>query len=460
MRSTLSFLHLSVLMILLSTATVEAAPYLILYDSDSLAAASQGELFSRQSTIEEFPHLRGAVLDLSSGEAAALQRSHPGLALISADFPLYASEFIEPENPGLSAAWSRNHSELLTAAIEKSGADFNSLYVAVLDSGIDTHPDFQDRILYPLGRNCLDEADGEGANGDDLTDLCDLLGHGTAVAGVITGSKTGAASKVKIIPIRIANAVGKADFRDMAEAVNHLIGLLPKLDPKARVIVNLSYNSATPQLAFSDAADKAFRAILDCAGRHGLLFIASAGNQSCNIDSRYVYPTSLTDPAFLSVAAVESSGALASFSNYGGRSVEIAAPGRAILTTAREGGYTTKSGTSFSAPYASAVAALAWALYPDLEAWEIRNLLINASSTGQTCLAIMAERALEPDVIASESFVAKAIGSEPILGSETSPGADSDGEALSGGGGGCSLSSFSCGGLILLLLPLVIVKNR
>lgn len=433
----------------------EAAPYVVFYDGPSLQTAAVRKALAPAPILQSFPHLNGEVIDLTEEERSALKASHPDLPLIRADFALYAAVF-EDEGDATAAPLPIFAGTLPEERQGAAGADFGSLYIALLDSGIDSHPEFEDRILFHLGRNCLDNDDGPGAGGHDLTDLRDLLGHGTAVAGILAGTTTGVAPGAKIIPCRIANAEGKADFRDMAEALNHLAGLKATLGPEARVIVNLSYNSARPDFSHDENADLAFRAMLENAGNQGLLFVASAGNHGRNVDGSFVYPTSLTHEVLLSVAAVDGSGHLASFSNYGQKSVEMAAPGRSLVTTDRNGSYAVKSGTSFAAPYAAAAASLAWALYPDLEAWEIRNLLIQASSAERS-LPLLAGGPLDLEALSREDFVHEAIGDVPIEGDESRPEGDLQEGTSSGGGGGCLLGKAPAA--LLLLLPLLMTQR-
>ena len=88
------------------------------------------------------------------------------------------------------------------------------------------------------------------------------------------------------------------------------------------------------------------------------LFVAAAGNSGQNIDSSPQYPAAYTATNILSVAAHNSSGSLASFSNYGTTAVDISAPGVSIRSTEPGTGYKNLSGTSMAAPHAAGVAAL------------------------------------------------------------------------------------------------------
>ncbi|NQV25561.1 MAG: VCBS repeat-containing protein, partial [Rhodopirellula sp.] len=69
-------------------------------------------------------------------------------------------------------------------------------------------------------------------------------------------------------------------------------------------------------------------------------------------------------------------GELASFSNYGLGSVDIAAPGVDILSAEPGGGYISRSGTSMATPYVTGVAALVFDQFPNATAVEVRDAIL------------------------------------------------------------------------------------
>jgi len=89
-----------------------------------------------------------------------------------------------------------------------------------------------------------------------------------------------------------------------------------------------------------------------------MLFVVSAGNNAVNLDSSTNYPASFRTPNVITVAATDSSDAIASFSNYGRNSVDLGAPGVGILSTVPGNSYILASGTSMAAPHVSGAAAL------------------------------------------------------------------------------------------------------
>lgn len=101
-------------------------------------------------------------------------------------------------------------------------------------------------------------------------------------------------------------------------------------------ILNLSYAVNGTQTALSNELKN-----------YNGLFVCSAGNNGIDMDNSTAYqPACLTNENIISVAASEADDNLASFSNYGAVSVDLAAPGSSVWVTTKNGTYTTASGTS------------------------------------------------------------------------------------------------------------------
>jgi hypothetical protein len=105
-------------------------------------------------------------------------------------------------------------------------------------------------------------------------------------------------------------------------------------------------------------------AISYAAGK-GDIFVAAAGNSSQNTDQTPNYPSAYPNPNIIAVAAIDSDGSLAGFSNYGASSVDIAAPGVGILSTLPNDSYAWWSGTSMATPHVTGTVALVLAAHPD-----------------------------------------------------------------------------------------------
>ena len=130
-------------------------------------------------------------------------------------------------------------------------------------------------------------------------------------------------------------------------------------------------------------------AIAQAAAAH-VLVVAAAGNTHADDDAVAAYPAALAAPNLVAVTASDRRGALARSASFGRASVDLAAPGEAILSTARGGGYELRSGSSMAAAEVSGAAVLLASARPDL-GWEgMRAALLG--SARPTSLPVAAGR--------------------------------------------------------------------
>src|SRR5262249_33757669 len=111
------------------------------------------------------------------------------------------------------------------------------------------------------------------------------------------------------------------------------------------------------------------------ANQHGVIVVCAAGNYGTNIDGSMAYTPasySTTYPNVIAVAATDSNGALAGFSDYGVRTVQLAAPGVNIFSTSIGNNYGNVSGTSFAAPFVTGTVALVEAAHPN---WSMSQVI-------------------------------------------------------------------------------------
>jgi cell wall-associated protease len=226
--------------------------------------------------------------------------------------------------------------------------------------------------------------------GDDYTNLNeryygnnDVKGpdaeHGTHVAGIIAANRKndlgikGIADNVKIMTVR---AVPNGDERDkdVANAIYYAV------DNGAHII-NMSFGkSYSPQ---KEVVDKAVK----YAESKGVLLVHAAGNDADDIDVKKNFPSRNFNDGkeartWLEIGA-SSYGAdenfVASFSNFGKKTVDLFSPGVQIYSTIPENKYKNNQGTSMASPAAAGVAAILMSYFPDLTAVQIKEILTQST---------------------------------------------------------------------------------
>ncbi|MGR6316911.1 type VII secretion-associated serine protease mycosin [Micromonospora soli] len=228
--------------------------------------------------------------------------------------------------------------------------------VAVIDSGVSpSHPLLRGRVLPGEDFNHLVRLQGQ----------CDLVGHGTLVAGIIAGREatgvpySGIAPEARILPVRVL-AENKENFDPAVPAeIGHAIRWA--VDHKADVI----------NLSLVTLDDPVLKESVEYALDKGVVLVAAAGNRQENQQDRPGYPAAY--PGVIAVAGVDEQGKHVG-SSVSGDYVDIAAPGLNIIGPAPQGsGYLAEpqGGTSFAAAYVSGVAALVRAAHPDLTPKEV-----------------------------------------------------------------------------------------
>ena len=252
--------------------------------------------------------------------------------------------------------------------------------VAVLDSGIDyNHPDLASNIWTNPG-----EIAGNGIDDDGNGYLDDIRGwdfvnndnnpmddnsHGTHVAGTIgaVGNNgigvAGVAWDVQLMALKFLDATGSGSTSNAIRALNYAVA-------KGATISNNSWGGTVYSTALYDA--------IASAGAQGHIFVAAAGNSAINNDSTPSYPASYNLANVVTVAATDRNDNLASFSNYGATSVDLAAPGVSIYSTLPGNTYGYKSGTSMATPHVAGALALVRELHPT---WTYSQVINQITST-------------------------------------------------------------------------------
>lgn len=271
------------------------------------------------------------------------------------------------------------------------------IVVAVIDTGIEyTHQDLAANMWVNSGEipgNGLDD-DGNGYV-DDVHGINAITGsgnplddhnHGTHVAGIIGAvgdnviGVAGVNWAVTIIACKFLDKTGTGNTADAIECLLYLKGLKERAtNPVNLLATNNSWGSEGHSQALKDAI----------AAQGEILFVAAAGNDTRSNDSSPKYPASYPLPNLVAVAATDFyDKSLASFSNFGKRSVDVAAPGVQVLSTVLNNGFSTMAGTSMATPHVTGLAALIVSSGKDWK--QARNLIL----TGGDTLATLADRIL------------------------------------------------------------------
>ncbi len=269
----------------------------------------------------------------------------------------------------------------------RSDVEAEPVVVAVIDSGVDyAHPDLAGQLWQNRaeleGKSGVDD-DGNGYVDDvigwDFTDApglpgqgdylqrdadpSDESGHGTHVAGIIAAAVdnetgiSGVAGNARVMALRAGFNLpggGYLEDDDLAAAILYAV------DNGARVI-NMSWGDPSGAPVLRDAIRYAESA--------DVVLVAAAGNEG---EDAVFYPARFSQT--IAVGATASEGQVLAFSNYG-PSIDVVAPGQAILSLFPGGTYGPRSGTSMAAPHVAGLAALLLGRQPAWTAERVRDAL-------------------------------------------------------------------------------------
>ncbi len=220
----------------------------------------------------------------------------------------------------------------------------SNMTVCIMDTG------------YDLGHEDLQTTGVTGDDGYGSFDTGNWFedghGHGTHVAGTIAALGNNGVGVVGVNPsgnlnlhiVKVFNNAGSWAYG------SDLVAAVDQCQAAGAKVISMSLGGSGSSSAEQAAFDNAYA--------NGVLSIAAAGNGG---NSSMSYPASYD--SVISVAAVDSSGNKASFSQYNSQ-VEIAAPGVGVNSTLPGNTYAAWNGTSMATPHVSGVAALVWSYYP------------------------------------------------------------------------------------------------
>lgn len=304
----------------------------------------------------------------------------------SPNYLLKASELM-PNDPSFGQLWGMSDAQGISAP--RAWSSFVGAYavvVAVIDTGIDyNHPDLVANMWRNPGESAGNGVDDDG-NGyvDDVHGINAITSaanpgnpmddhfHGTHVAGTLgaVGNNSrgvaGVNHRVKIMAVKFLSSNGSGSLSDAVRGIDYMTMMRNSYGINIRV-ANNSWGGG----GYSGALEQAIARARDA----GIVFVAAAGNDGIDTDASSSYPSGYEVDNVVSVAAIDRNQNLAKFSNYGATTVDIAAPGVDILSTAPGGGYQKLSGTSMATPHVSGALALLLGRNPGLSYLQAINTM-------------------------------------------------------------------------------------
>jgi len=281
-------------------------------------------------------------------------------------------------------AWAAGHTGLA------------SVIVGVIDEGaMFSHPD----LAANFWSNPYDPADGIDNDGNGYVD--DMRGwdfdkndnttfdgtqddHGTHVAGTI-GAKGGNGIGVAGVNWSVAIISAKFLGRRGGTTANAIKAVDYITDLKTRHNLNIV---ATNNSWGGGGASSSLQAAIERANAANILFVAAAGNGGNdgvgdNNDATANYPSNYPNANVIAVAAITSTGAKSSFSNYGATKVDLGAPGSGIYSTlpgnGGTSGYGSYSGTSMATPHVTGACALYASTHAGASAAQIKAAILSSA---------------------------------------------------------------------------------
>ncbi|MER5432005.1 S8 family serine peptidase [Streptomyces sp. NPDC002588] len=365
-------------------ARLDALPLIVEHSGDrgtpSALARADGAEVTRTlrsidaTTVEERHDKAGAfwsdiVRESASGRAAKLES---GLSKVWLDAPVQTSDDVGNAQMGVPAA-------------RAAGYTGKGVKVAVLDTGIaHAHPDLQGKVT--AERNLI--AGSDNAEDDN--------GHGTHVAGIVAGSGAASNGRYEGVAPDASLLIGKVMDAGGSGFSSTIIAGMEWAVAQGADVVNMSLGSSLP----STGADPLSQAVNTLSAQSKTLFVVAAGNSGPGTPT--IGAPGAADAA-LTVGAVDSTGAIASFSSRGPRlgdgaiKPDITAPGVAVVSARAKGtpigdidpagpqgpiddNYTALSGTSMATPATAGAVALLAQAHPDWSGEQLKDAIRSTAS--------------------------------------------------------------------------------
>ena len=287
--------------------------------------------------------------------------------------------------------------DITTGGLTSTG---DSIVIAIIDDGFQlTHPDLNFwKNNFEIAANGIDDDgngfidDTKGWNASNNSNNIVLAQHGTHVTGIAAAKGNNAMGvsgvdwKSKVMPV-----IGSTTLESVAVAAYTYVLECRRLYNETNgakgafvVVTNSSFgvNQGQP------ANFPLWCAMYDSLGKQGILSVCATANNNWDVDVVGDIPTACTSNYMITVASTNRNDGRVTTSAYGPNSIDLAAPGSAILSTYATNTYTTLSGTSMAAPFVAGTIGLMYAAacdsfiqlykqFPDSFAMEVKSFIIN-----------------------------------------------------------------------------------
>lgn len=274
---------------------------------------------------------KGAALDLREDEVRLLQQDER-IALVEQE-QTYGISMGGP--PGGGGGGGGSDPQVTPWGVNRVGGAVDGTNAGkawVLDSGIDLdHEDLN-----------VDVANSVTFLGGNTTPD-DQNGHGSHVAGTIgaidnTVGVVGVAANAEVVSVRVLNRRGSGTLSGVVGGIDYVAANASNGD-----VANMSLTGGG-----SAALDNAV-----IAASSSCPFVLAAGNDSD--DTNNYSPARANGNNIYTVSSMTSSDSWSYFSNYGNPPVDYCAPGSSVLSSYKNGGYATLSGTSMASPHVAGI---------------------------------------------------------------------------------------------------------
>jgi len=378
-------------------------------DSRSVARIRLPESRDLGGAMATFQNLPGVISAEYNWKVSKSQVANDTYYLDGSHWGAYSSDV--PNNVG-GLGTTNEFGSAAEQAWDLGRTGSSDVVVGIIDEGIDiSHEDLRQNIWTNPNEVPNDGIDNDrngyidDVNGWDffnrdnsVYDEIDGDDHGTHVAGTIGavgGNGVGVAGinwNVKILPAKFLGSSG-GNISDAILAIDYMTNL--KVNHGVNIV---ALNNSWGGGGYSPA----LHAAIIRAANAGILFVAAAGNSYVDNDVYLTYPASYStlEPAdgqpassyesVISVAALTSSGSMAGYSNWGFNSVDITAPGTAIMSTLPGNTYVMYSGTSMATPHVTGAIALYESILPTDSPAAVREAILGSATPTPSALGKVA----------------------------------------------------------------------